>query len=126
MKAIILFLLFAIISLSEAARPNLRFLRSIPNRTQRDVKRIDDTKPIIIINNFPKIILKIINTFFQSDDEARELLSFYIKNPSEKNLETACRYCSTTADFSYTDCKNYVNFLVEYLISNNMIYLIKE
>ena len=35
MKAILLFLLFIIISLSEAAGPNLRSLRSIPNRAPR-------------------------------------------------------------------------------------------
>ena len=35
MKTFVLLLLFTIISLSGAAGPNLRFLRSIPNRTPR-------------------------------------------------------------------------------------------
>ena len=43
MKAILIFLLLAIITLSEAAGPHLRSLRSIPNRAPRKSMAATDT-----------------------------------------------------------------------------------
>ena len=43
MKTFLSLILFAIISLSETARPNIRFLRSIPNRNHRTVTNRNNT-----------------------------------------------------------------------------------
>ena len=120
MKTFVLFLFFAIISLSEAARPNLRFLRSIPNRTYRkdDEKPIDVTNPMIIAKIIPVVYLKQIHIFFQSHDEEWEQLLFYVQNHNERNLEAAYQYCSSFKDFTYDSCKNYIGYLIEYFKLN--------
>ena len=62
MKVISLLLLFAIISLFKAARPNLRSYRKIPNRSNR--------RQAFVVENIKLARLKSLNNYFRENKAA--------------------------------------------------------
>ena len=138
MKTSLLLLLFIVISLSGAARPNLRFLRSIPNRipripitpiksdVPRDTVAIEgtDNEPIIPPSPPSKITcpsvftseeLKSIYMFFIRTLTAWNKMESIILNNNRNNNETAIQYCNTYFNFDYDDCVIFVNWMIGYL-----------
>ena len=110
MKIFLSIILLAIISLSKAAQTNLRLLRSIPNRQHRGTPYIIQ---IIVPSIFDSIILRGIYIYFKQDEDAWDTLMLKL----QISEEVACQYCTTVNNFSYDNCKAYIEKLIIYLES---------
>ena len=136
MKENTLFILFILISLSEAAQPNLRFLRTIPNRNPRtpiiptsqedpeDNTINEFSKPpqkpsTVIPEIFDTVILKPIFIYFMSHDEEMDELKDIIHNCDDDNLEDAYTFCASINNFTKPNCKSFIDKFIIYLQSDN-------
>ena len=130
MKAFSLFLLCMLISLYEAARPNLRFLRSIPNRTPRnptnqsskeskrsqlsdEPREIEDNNRYVgTVTAMDDSAIGIISSYFDSNrDFLNELLDIF-ENTSEEALLDAIKFCTKFKNFTYDQCKKYIELCI--------------
>ena len=115
MKASSLLLLFAIISLSEAARPNLRFLRKIAGRPIRQINNpTKDPAYIAVPELFKTVTLQPVYIFFNSYEELLEELKDILQNINANSLEAAYQYCAQHSNFKYEYCQDYIDNLIKY------------
>ena len=109
MKVFLSILLLAIISLSEAAQTNLRLFRSIPNRHHRGRPLIPKVVDPSLLDS---VDLKRIYYFFLQDEDAWNTLIQKLCISEE----LACEYCTSVNDFSYDNCKAFIDKIIIYLV----------
>ena len=113
MKATSLLLLLVIISLYEAARPSLRFLRKIAGRSKRKIDN-DDSAHVVVPELFQAVTLEPIYIFFNANEEYFEELKDILQKNNTNSLEAAYQYCTQISNFKYKNCQNYIDNLIKY------------
>ena len=142
MKTFVLLLLFTIITLSGTASPNLRFLRSIPNRTPRtsiiqsktdipnDIIQSDYKKPdqeqtdkenssekVINERAISEAVLKCINELFGNNNASIiwNKINAIVEEGDDDIYEQAYHLCDDINVDIRTNCTNCIKDVVDFL-----------